>query len=642
MLGWVGVNAGDAVRRTDTGLEPSGQKIQYANPAFLRRTGYREDEVLGNTPRMLQGPNTDRAALDEIRNALETGVAVRAELVNYSKEGREYLIETDIVPVASTDGETKRFIAVQRDITDRKQAEKERKILLGQLGERVKELRLLHEASLILQDEKQSLQAMFHRIVERLPSAWRFPNETVARVRYREAGGSYEAASPGFEESPWMQSVAFETNAPGQGMIEIAYLGDHFTGDEEPFLPEETAVLGSLTQMLRAYLDRRHGRERNEVLTADLSSQLSRAAALQKISEVTLSGADLGQTLDVILEQVAGELGVDAANVLLFDADNQTLNYAASVGFRTSTIEKKSLRLGEGMGGKALLQRKPIAISDIAKSAAAFEPANLIEHEVFVSYYAIPLIAKGQIQGLLAVFHRERLEFSREWPDVATDIARQSAIAIDNASLFADLQRSNVDLQLSYDRTIEGWARALDLKDEETAGHSQRVTRLAVAMAKKLGISGEDLANIRRGALLHDIGKMGIPDDILLKPGKLDAHEWEIMQRHTTYARDFLAGIPFLERALDIPYAHHEKWDGSGYPRGLRGDDIPLSARIFAIVDVYDALTSERPYRPAWTPSEARDHVRSESGTHFDPRVVEAFLELLDETGPAEASAEAE
>ncbi|HEX8683293.1 MAG TPA: HD-GYP domain-containing protein, partial [Ardenticatenaceae bacterium] len=187
----------------------------------------------------------------------------------------------------------------------------------------------------------------------------------------------------------------------------------------------------------------------------------------------------------------------------------------------------------------------------------------------------------------------------------------------------------NIELALAYDATIEGWSRALDLRDKETEGHSLRVTEMTVELARTMGMSEEEIVQVRRGALLHDIGKMGIPDRILLKPGALDDEEWEIMRRHPTYGYEMLAPIAFLRPALDIPHAHHEKWDGTGYPRGLQGEQIPLAARIFAVVDVWDALRSDRPYRPAWEKERVLEHIRQGAGKHFDPRMVSSFLEMM-------------
>ncbi|MBA2668233.1 MAG: PAS domain S-box protein [Trueperaceae bacterium] len=191
-----------------------------------------------------------------------------------------------------------------------------------------------------------------------------------------------------------------------------------------------------------------------------------------------------------------------------------------------------------------------------------------------------------------------------------------------------EAEKHHHDLRAAYDETIEGWARALDLKDEETAGHSQRVTVLTIELSRRLGVPEDDLVHIRRGALLHDMGKMGVPDRVLLKPASLDAGERAIMQQHTQFAYDFLYPIEYLRPAIDIPFCHHERWDGSGYPRGLAGEEIPLAARIFTVVDFFDALTSNRPYRVAWPRVEARSFIAGGRGKHFDPRAVDAFLEL--------------
>jgi putative nucleotidyltransferase with HDIG domain len=183
-------------------------------------------------------------------------------------------------------------------------------------------------------------------------------------------------------------------------------------------------------------------------------------------------------------------------------------------------------------------------------------------------------------------------------------------------------------MEMAYDATIEGWSRALELRDQETEGHTLRVTDMTIQLAHTIGVDEGEIIHIRRGALLHDIGKMGVPDNILLKPGKLDADEWNTMKLHTVYAYEMLKPIEFLNKATDIPYCHHERWDGEGYPRQLQGEQIPLSARIFAIADVWDALTNDRPYRKAWPEEKALKYILNNSGTHFDPQVVDAFALL--------------
>ncbi len=191
------------------------------------------------------------------------------------------------------------------------------------------------------------------------------------------------------------------------------------------------------------------------------------------------------------------------------------------------------------------------------------------------------------------------------------------------------LQKANRELAEAYNDTLEGWSRALEMRERETAGHSLRVVDLTLQLAKALGVGEENLQHIRRGALLHDIGKMGIPDSILLKPSTLSEDEWVVMRQHPLYANELLKPIYYLEEAVDIPFCHHERWNGEGYPRRLKGEEIPLAARIFAVVDVFDALTSDRPYRPAWTLDAALRYIREQSGKLFDPKVVDAFFHSI-------------
>ncbi len=195
-----------------------------------------------------------------------------------------------------------------------------------------------------------------------------------------------------------------------------------------------------------------------------------------------------------------------------------------------------------------------------------------------------------------------------------------------------NVETAHSQLLSAYDATIEGWSRALDLRDKETEGHTQRVTILTEKLARLAGMSDDDLINIRRGSLLHDIGKLGVPDSILHKPDKLTDEEWVVMRKHPLYAYEMILPIEYLRPALDIPYCHHEKWDGSGYPRGLKGEEIPLSARIFAVIDVWDAVTSDRPYRPAWDNQKALEYIRGQKGEHFDPYIVDLFHKMMDDT----------
>jgi putative nucleotidyltransferase with HDIG domain len=319
---------------------------------------------------------------------------------------------------------------------------------------------------------------------------------------------------------------------------------------------------------------------------------------------------------------------VDAATVLLRDPHANSLDFAAGRGFWTVALKHTHLRIGEGHAGRAALERVLVIVSDLAQDLE-FQRSRHLGDEQFVSYLGVPLVVKGEVRGVLEIFHRTPLTPTAEWLEFLTTLAGQAAIAIDNATLFADLQRSNMNLKVAYDTTLEGWSRALDLRDRETEGHTKRVAEVTVRLAREVGMNETELVQVRRGALLHDIGKMAVPDAILHKPGPLTTEEWEIMRRHPGQAHDLLWPIEYLRPALDIPWCHHEKWDGSGYPRGLTGEQIPLAARVFAVVDVWDALRSDRPYRLGWHDDQVREYLRAQSGSHFDPYAVDQFLNII-------------
>ena len=361
--------------------------------------------------------------------------------------------------------------------------------------------------------------------------------------------------------------------------------------------------------------------------------QIQRLRSLRAIDIAISSSFNLSLTLDILLEQVITQLNVDAAAILLYDSIGRGLEYGASRGFRATAIRGARVRLGEGYAGKAILERRMIHVPDLMETDDELPPAFLLmlKEEGFVDYYGVPLIVKGEVKGVLEIFHRGALSDDPEWLDFLETLAGQAAIAIEDATLFENLQRSNQELFHAYDATIEGWSHALDLRDKETEGHTQRVTTLTVELARRFGFTEEQLIHIRWGALLHDIGKMGVPDSILLKPDKLTDEEWEIMKRHPMFALEMLSPIPYLKSSLDIPYCHHEKWDGTGYPRGLKGEVIPMAARLFAVVDVWDALRSNRPYRQGWPEEEVLQYIRTHAGTHFDPKAVELFLQIVNE-----------
>jgi len=359
--------------------------------------------------------------------------------------------------------------------------------------------------------------------------------------------------------------------------------------------------------------------------------RLEQLQALHAVDQAITSNFDLGPILDAVLHHTITQLRVDAAAVLLLQPELQTLEYIAGKGFLTGIIKTAKIRLDDGFVGQAMLEQRIIRLSNSIEAQKNREFGALWAGEGFNNCYGVPLISKGEVKGVLEVFHRVPFTPEPGWMDYLETLAKQTAIAIDNTQLFDGLQRANQELALAYDATIEGWSRALDLRDQETENHTQRVTRATEIVAEALGLSLAERVHMRRGALLHDIGKMGVPDNILLKPGPLDPAERAIIERHPQLAYEMLFPITYLHPALEIPYCHHEKWDGSGYPQGLKGEGIPLPARIFAIIDIWDALTSDRTYRKAWPKERTIEYIRGQSGSRFDPRVVDIFLGLLDE-----------
>ncbi len=361
-----------------------------------------------------------------------------------------------------------------------------------------------------------------------------------------------------------------------------------------------------------------------------IQQQLQRLKALHTIDNSISSSFDVRITLDILLNQIITHLNVDAADVLFFNSATRTLEYALTRGFTINNAESNTaLRLGEGPAGRAILERRTIFLPNLIDPNAEFKRINLLQKESFISYLGVPLIAKGKILGVLEIFNRSLLEPSQDWIEFLESLAGQAAIAIDNGRLFQNFQNTNAELTIAYDATIEGWSKAMDLRDNTSDGHTQRVADLTVQLAKACGVSERETIHIRRGALLHDIGKIGMPDGILLKPEPLTNEEWALMKKHPQLAHDMLQPIKHLHQALDIPYCHHEKWDGSGYPRGLTGEQIPMAARVFAVIDVWDALKSDRPFRKGWPENKIIKHIQSLSGTHFDPKVVESFLSMI-------------
>lgn len=365
--------------------------------------------------------------------------------------------------------------------------------------------------------------------------------------------------------------------------------------------------------------------------------QLRRLQTLRTIDIAIQRSLDLEVTLGLIAEEGQHQLQADCLGLWLVDDEGGYLQLAELRGQVDRGAVPDRIAIGDGLLGRVSQTLGTVLVFDgVVEGAGADEPVH--DDQLLLSVHckawaATPLMVRGKAKGVLAAGGRDFVRPDRDWVQFLETLAGQAAIAIDESHLVRDLQRRNRELRDAYETTLEGWSAALDLRDKETEGHTQRVTSMMVRLARAMGVPAEALVHIRRGALLHDIGKMGIPDQILLKPGPLTDEEWVIMKKHPQYAYDMLAPIAYLHPALAIPYCHHEKWDGSGYPQGLKGEAIPLAARIFAIVDVWDALRSDRPYRSAWSRERVLALIEAERGKHFDPAVVEEFFMLAAKEG---------
>ena len=387
--------------------------------------------------------------------------------------------------------------------------------------------------------------------------------------------------------------------------------------------PDALNAVQDLTQLTQSL------RKLEQGVVDNVKVRQSQWGALMGVGNAINSSLGPKRVLEEVMDTLIALMRAERGFLMLRESDGE-LSVQIARGIDHIQLDEEGFAFSKTIVHK-VAETGDVVLTTNAQNDPRFGAQMSVAAYQLRSILCAPLKIKDNLIGVIYVDNRAHSGIFREDDlGLISAFANQAAVAIDNARLFKNLQDANEELERAYQATLEGWVRALDLRDKETEGHTQRVTILTGRLARMLGVQGDDLVHITRGALLHDIGKMGIPDGILLKPGKLTEEERALIQKHPVYAYEMLHPIEFLHPAMDIPYCHHEKWDGTGYPRGLKGEQIPFAARIFPIVDVWDALISDRPYRKGLPREEVLQRLQADSGRHFDPQVVDAFIEMGD------------
>ncbi|MCL4559366.1 MAG: GAF domain-containing protein [Chloroflexi bacterium] len=612
--------------------------IVWVNAAFTHMTGYTFQQAVGHQSHLANPRAHDSSSYAAMWETIRSGSVWHGEIMNRHRDGSTYMAEMTITPVRNGNGEITNYIDIEQDITERKEHQRELEGIV-MVANALRTAQTRSEMLPVILDQVVGLVKAQGASICLYDPAKDEMVVTLARGPFINTSGKRVPAEEGFVgRIVSSRQMVMEHASPGDdlsclGPLDQPYMlagipllaqghviGILLAGREMEFNSIEVRLLTAISEIAASAIHRSSLHEETEL-------RLQHLSALREIDKAITSSLDIHLTLRVLVDQVVTQLSVHAADVLLFNSESQSLEHVASHGFRYN-LPPASRSFTAGYAHRSVIERRVISISDIHQEKEAPDIHLRVHGEDFAAYFAVPLVAKGQVKGVLELFHRTPFYPNPEWLNFLETLAGQAAIAIDNAELFDNLQRSNINLALAYDGTIEGWSRALDLRDSGTEGHTQRVTEITLTLARAAGIRESDLIHIRRGALLHDIGKMAIPDSILHKPGPLNDEEWTIIRKHPVYAYDLLSPIEFLRPALDIPYCHHEWWDGNGYPRRLRGEEIPLSARLFSLADVYDGLISDRPYRLGWEREKTLKHIAELSGTQFDPDLTRLFLSM--------------
>lgn len=358
----------------------------------------------------------------------------------------------------------------------------------------------------------------------------------------------------------------------------------------------------------------------------NLSRQME---VIREITDQINAFQDSQGLFQIILDRLATHLDVNAAAMMLLNQNNNQFEYIAGRGFRTTLVKHTRKNLPDSLAGQVIQSSEIYYINNPRPLEDDPEVSKLMSAEGFTSYMGIPMIVCGKAHGVIELFSKSEISPDLSWQRFLRILSGQASHVVCREEEYMRYNNAIIKLDQAYSDALEGWVRAVELRDQYTYKHTERTTDLTLQLSTRLGVPDEMLVHVRRGAMLHDVGKLVIPDSILLKPGPLDEDEWVTMRQHPIFAYKLLKPVQFLKPAISIPYYHHEKWDGTGYPHGLKHEEIPLEARIFSVVDVWDALTSDRPYRPAWKEEEALSYIEANSNIEFDPDVVSEFIAIV-------------
>lgn len=598
----------------------AAQRIVLFNAAAEKMFLYPAAQAIGQSIDQFIPDRYRQRHADNVRIFGDTGVTNRTMggascVTGLRGDGSEFPLEASISRIETRQG--KLYTVILRDISERVAAEREIRYQASLL-ENVSDAIISTDVDTRIKSWNRAAEVTYGWSAAEVIGK---PIDQIVQIEY--SGNDYETMLEELEAKGEWRGVTKQSTTPGNV---------YFIQNSVSLIRDAANLASGVVTVNRDITESVMQRRELDQLSERTLLQVQRLETLHTIEHSISSTFVASTLLRAFVETIVKSKHVDAAAILLYNPARQNFNYAAASGFERRNPPAGSVSTDTGYIGRAATLRRPVTIANLqAPEVRQNDLTSLFRtEEGLVAYAALPLITKGEFKGMLEVARRSSFPDDPKWFEFLNTLAAQAAIAISNAELFTRLQKTNRELVRAYDATIEGWSRALDLRDKETEGHTQRVTALTIRLAGAYGMQESEIVHIRRGALLHDIGKMGVPDTILNKPGALDPEEWAIMRKHPQFAYEMLAEIEYLKPALDIPHYHHEKWDGTGYPSGLQGTQIPLSARLFAVVDVWDALTSDRPYRRAWSREQAREYLIDQRGKHFDPRVVRLFLGVLD------------